>query len=231
MSDGELWSVRLKDGRTIRCTIDQLDMGFDSGHVDAQTLVLAPGSTQWARLGDLAGIDGGAQQAPVSPTPAPVQVSLPPPSQPYSLRPVSADLDLDLPAAHHAAASSKKWMVGAALGAAAVVGVLVFVITSNGSSSAASPPAAAAAAPPPPATTTEVAPATPPPPATTDAPRLSDEQRKKLADLDKQNEARAAAKAAKNRPLSFGSHHSSKPVKSQGFTTGGNKYDPLNVSN
>jgi hypothetical protein len=227
MSDGQLWSVRLADGRTIQCTLDQLDTGFESGHVDAQALVLAPGSTQWARLGDLAGIDA-APPAAASCTPGPVYASVPP-SVPASLRPVSADIDFDVGPAAYPGASSKKWVVGAALGAAAVVGILVFVITSGGSSSA-STTSAAAAAPPPPATTTEAAPTPPPPPATTEAPRLNDDQRKALADLDKQNDRKAAAKA-KNRPLSVGGgHHSSKPIKSQGFTTGGNKYDPLNVS-
>jgi hypothetical protein len=227
MSDGELWSVRLSDGRTIRCTLDQLDAGFESGHVDAQALVLAPGSTQWARLCDLAGIDAAPQ--PASPTPGPVYASVSPPSMPASLRPFSADIDLDVGPAYPGA-SSKKWVVGAALGAVAVVGVLLFVITSGGSSSA-STVSPAAAAPPPPATTTETAaPAPPPPPATTEAARLTDDQRKALADLDKANDRKAAAKA-KNRPLSVGGgHHSSKPIKSQGFTTGGNKYDPLNVS-
>ncbi|HZU83911.1 MAG TPA: hypothetical protein VE987_13380 [Polyangiaceae bacterium] len=72
--NGDHWYVQLADGDVHRVTLDQLDEAFQLGHVNAHTMVLAAGSSRWARLGQLAGIDA------------------PGPATAYSERPVSMDL-------------------------------------------------------------------------------------------------------------------------------------------
>ncbi len=117
MSGGELWYVRLPNGDVHHVTVDQLDTAFEAGHVDADTLVLADGSTQWTRLGEAAGLDDEAPPTPaprampvMSPTPAPVvrtvNVAAPVLRAPVaygayatpagSIRPVAFDLGSDL---------------------------------------------------------------------------------------------------------------------------------------
>jgi hypothetical protein len=75
-----LWYVQLADGDVHRVTLDQLDEGFQAGHIDGETMVLAAGATRWAKLGQLAGIDE------VAPIPAAPRVASParvvPPSVP-----------------------------------------------------------------------------------------------------------------------------------------------------
>jgi hypothetical protein len=68
MSGGELWFVKLPNGDVHHVTVDQLDMAFEAGHIDADTLVLADGSSQWTRLGEAAGLD---EEPPPRAAPAP----------------------------------------------------------------------------------------------------------------------------------------------------------------
>jgi hypothetical protein len=116
MSGGQLWFVKLPNGDVHQVTVDQLDTAFEAGHIDANTLVLAEGSSQWTRLGEAAGLDEEPVRAPAyapapvqaySPTPAPVvrhvsaapQVSRAPVSYATpagSIRPVAMDLGSDL---------------------------------------------------------------------------------------------------------------------------------------
>jgi hypothetical protein len=89
MSAAELWYVRLSNGDVHHVTLDQLDVAFDAGHIDADTLVLEDGSTQWKRLGEAAGLDDDApaeqapqpvwSAAPQSVAPAPVMSPTPGP--------------------------------------------------------------------------------------------------------------------------------------------------------
>ncbi len=74
MSSADLWFVKLANGDVHHVSIDQLDAAFEAGHIDANTLVLPEGSTQWVRLGEAAGLDDAPQPAAPSPTPAPVTV-------------------------------------------------------------------------------------------------------------------------------------------------------------
>jgi hypothetical protein len=144
-SDG-LWYVQLSDGDVHRVTLDQLDEGFQAGHVDANTMVLAAGAAQWAKLGQLAGIDEAppprvAPSEPRPPPPVAMRIDAPPPlrSPPRaqaaapprvrspagtsvlsSYRPVSVDLsELDLEMALPRG-SGKRWFV--AVAAIAMVG-------------------------------------------------------------------------------------------------------------
>ncbi len=74
MSDGELWYVRLSNGDVHHVTLDQLDVAFEAGHIDADTLVLEDGSSQWKRLGEAAGLD---DEAPAAPAPQPAWSAAP----------------------------------------------------------------------------------------------------------------------------------------------------------
>ncbi len=56
-SSGDFWYVKLTDGDVHRVTLDQLDEAFQAGHIDANTMVLAGGSSEWTRLGAIAGMD------------------------------------------------------------------------------------------------------------------------------------------------------------------------------
>ena len=49
MSAGELWFVKLPNGDVHHVTVDQLDMAFEAGHINADTLVLADGSSEWTK--------------------------------------------------------------------------------------------------------------------------------------------------------------------------------------
>jgi hypothetical protein len=258
-----LWYVSRSDGDVEPLTLDELDAAFQAGHVNANTMVLAAGATQWARLGELAGLD----------QPPPPARPVMPYYSPSSLRPVSVDLsEVGYDDTPFKPKKSKKWLFGTvlvagALGAAAFgaqrEGItsarqLVTVVTnvskvaashisafSQTSAPAAAPapaPApqpAAAPAPQPvvaaPVAPVPVAPAPPVAPAAANpltdpaASRLTQEQKEKLAAADKAREVKAKV-AAKSRASAVTFHSSSRPGKVQGFTTNGNKYDPLNAT-
>jgi hypothetical protein len=222
--DHDLWYVKTADGDVDRLSLDQLDEAFNAGRIDENCTVLPAGESNWVRLGTLLGLDQPATPSPVSFAPIP-----------NSMRPVSIDLsdDPDVDMLHK---KSRKG-VGFAI-AAAVLLIPVGILGANrmhlgslGSSSA--DVAAAAVQAPPPVT------AAPPPPAPDPAPpaptttatasadnRFSDDQKAKLAAAYMAHHAKIKAKH--NARASGGGHHSSPKYKSQGFTSGGNKYDPLN---
>jgi hypothetical protein len=222
--DENLWYVKTPDGDVHRVTLDQLDEAFQAGRIDENVMVLAAGSSKWAKLGELAGID----------TPVP-----PPPAMPNSLRPVSMDLSLDLDDDAFKKKPRKGLAIVATLG---IIAVLGGVLASNRMHLGGGTDVAAAAAPPvttppapPPVTAAAPDPAPPPPVATTTAPpadssanKLTDQQKAKLAAADKALETKAKAHR-KTRGVGGGTPHSAK-YKPQGFTTGGNKFDPLNAS-
>jgi hypothetical protein len=164
-----------------------------------------------------------------------------------SLRPVSVDLGhpFGLDEAPFRRSSKKGWAVGA-IATVLVVGAGGFFALKQTSASAASDPApafaAAAMVQPPPTPVAPPAPVTPP---TTPRPEqaammgaspvmdptqrtLSDEQRKKLLESDKKSMAKAKSHAGGGG--GGGTYHAQTKEKSTGFTTSGNKFDPLNSS-
>jgi len=99
--------------------------------------------------------------------------------------------------------------------------------TSAAAAAAPVAPPPVTAAPPPPAPTPAPSPAATTPPADTAAAKLSDEQKARLSAADKALEAKNKAHK-KSRGAAVPA--SNRKYKSQGFTTGGNKFDPLNAS-
>jgi hypothetical protein len=177
----------------------------------------------------------------LSPTPmavaysaAPRAASYAPVRAPNSLRPVSLDVDdFDLNDVPFKARSRKGWVV-------AVVGIAIMGggvgLASQRFHGDAMPvqQAAAAQAPPPvethaPYQTPAPVVATAPPPAGDSPlnPRFSEAQKEQLLKADKKRDDKATAKGHASSSGSSG--HSAK-YKSMGFTTGGNKYDPMNSS-
>jgi hypothetical protein len=226
MSDNDLWYVKTADGDVDRMTLDQLDEAFNGGHIDENVMVLPAGEETWVKLSTLLGLDQPAP-APVALPPTPTAFALPP-----SLRPVSLDLSDDLDGSPFQKKSRKGVVLGGLVGAVALAGVIFAAVHSAGqidsstatASIAAPPPATAAPAPPP------VAPS--PAATTTAAPLpdhgLTDDQKAKLAAADKALQDKVKSKK-KARGAGIASHGGGK-IKSQGFTTGGNKYDPLNAN-
>ncbi|HLK36918.1 MAG TPA: hypothetical protein VKU41_09235 [Polyangiaceae bacterium] len=172
---------------------------------------------------------------------------------PNSLRPVSmdlgdaGDLDLDMPF-HKKSGGGKRWVIGGlavALLAAGGVGAarpdLRAQLLGGGGGST----AAAAVVTPPPAAMPppETSPAPPPPPAAATppvaaapggdsplTPRFTDSTRQKLLDADKQRDQRSKARAAAHPSSGSSPSQGTSRSKSPVFTTGGNKFDPLNSS-
>jgi hypothetical protein len=227
--DENLWYVKTPDGDVHRVTLDQLDEAFQAGRIDENVMVLAAGESKWAKLGDLAGLDS---------TPPPPPAAMPF-AMPSSLRPVSMDLSLDVDENAFKKKSRKGVVIAATLGIVAVFGGILFAnrVHIGGSSGDTTLAAAAPAPPPPPATTAAPPPAPPPPPVTATQPApsatdtastLSDQQKARLAAADKALDAKIKSK--KKTRVSGGGYHSAGKVKSQGFTTGGNKFDPLNAN-
>jgi GYF domain 2 len=253
-----LWYVKLSDGDVAPLTLEGIDEAFQAGSIDRDTMVLAPGSTQWARLAELAGLD----------EPAPRPQTTEPSPLPGSLRPFSVDLGAeDATGSDLKPARGKaKWLFAAALvasvfGAAAfearradpvsvgrVIKTFALVTighTASPSAAAASPPASPSpvtAAPAPENAPVQTAADTAAPGAASPKPTVMMQAAaipyNALTDLS--NRVRPDQVAASQKHEHFAKAHpkvhaasmmvSGSKSKSQGFTTGGNKFDPLNAT-
>ena len=146
----ELWSILLPSGEVRTGTLDQLHEAFDAGCVDASTLVLAPGATEWSTIGALAGLDDEAP-APAPETLRPVAFDAALPSQ-ESLRELPFEADEPEPAPPPQK-SRGRWIVAATAASVAIVAVIGGAQGTKGVAKDDSPKAAAAA---PIATATEI---------------------------------------------------------------------------
>jgi hypothetical protein len=232
----EFWHVQMPDGSVSTMTLDDLDDAFQNDRIHEGTYVLKQGEQKWATLAELLGLDDEPAASVTPPPVAAAPFSYPPPASSapiYSLRPVVSEIDdseLDFGGPQFRSSKKRKAIIA---GSVAGVAIIAIAVAALGSSSDGTPVAAvkpptpvAAAAPPPPPVVATPAPVDTAPPAD----RLTDTQKKALADADKTHATQAAQKAAA-RAASAPVHHNS--YKSDGkpvFHKGGDKHDPLNSS-
>jgi hypothetical protein len=151
-----------------RMTLDQIDEAFNAGRIDENVMCLPADGSRWAKLGELAGLEGSASSgfAPL----------------PSSLRPVSMNASEELDPAFTPRKSRMPLVFGGVVAIIAVVGA-GFVVknsgmlrgsTSTSVATEATPPVTAtqppAPIPPPPAPSPVIATAAPPVDTTTAAP-------------------------------------------------------------
>lgn len=226
-TESEIWRVQLPTGELRAFSLDALDQAFDAGLIHGGTMVLAPGATEWAPLGLVAGLDSPDPEPVQTPSLSPMAIandgqyhaSYPPPA-PLPFADV-ADLSDD-------ALKPKRGRMAfvAAIGVAAIAacGVLaapkVGKILANVHPDKASVNAMQA---PPPAVDVTGDGFKPNTTLTPEQKRLLLEADKKKEEDRKKREEEARAKAAK-RPAR------GKGKSSQPFVNGGDKYDPLNGS-
>jgi len=209
-SDDE-WRVRFATGE-LTMSLDELDVAFEAGRIDVDTMVCAPGSFAFARLGAVAGLDEPA------PSLAPVVASSPRPDLAFDVAFELPDLTPD------ANPFQKRWSKAllAVPAALAAIGIIAFAASASASSEL--PPVAAATELRAPSNApTPVAAPSPPPAAPAPAAVLTDVQKKALAAKDKKAEAHNKAKKAAAAPTKRFAASKTAP-----FSKGGNKHDPLN---
>jgi hypothetical protein len=233
-SANEVWRVIVASGEHAM-TLEALDEAFEAGHVDASTMVCAPGSYEFVRLGEIAGLD--PDDTVRSDLPADVVFERAPqivvveraPESAAGAMSVDVDFTVDAAAFRPSWSNRRRMAVPAVLGMIAllIVGVQVVSSSSDASSSAAGSVARVeVAAPPPVVAPPVVAPVAAPPPVPA-APVLTAPQKKALAAKDKKAEA---ARNAKNARSVKRAGRSSAKKSASPFTKGGNAHDPLNGS-
>jgi hypothetical protein len=251
---GDAFQVMFSAGELRVLSLDELDEAFNAGKVDERTFVLAPGTTEWARLGDLLGIETAPEApAPVAAAPlsyvpqrpAPQAAPLPTvivaaPQAPqvssieggaFSTRPVAFDLDDDLSEQHLRPKRRAPVVVALAMVALGVGGFFAYRTASAPSDAAMTAAAAAAAVPvAPPVTTPTITPTVPVAAPIDDNHRvvLTDDQKRALAAADKAHATKAASQHAAR--AATATHSSGKHSKEKVFHNGGSAYDPLNGS-
>lgn len=204
------WRVRFATGE-LTMTLDELDVAFEAGRIDVDTMVCAPGSSTFARLGTVAGLDDPA------PSLRPVVTAAAPES---AIHPAFDAPDL-MPGANPFERRWNKRLL-AVPAALAAIGIIAFAASASASID---PPAVAAATDlhaaqtPAPA----AAPSPPPPAAPAPAAVLTEDQKKALAAKDKKAEAHSKARKAAAAPTKRFAASKSAP-----FSKGGSKHDPLN---
>ncbi len=256
MGSSDFWYVKLPNGDVHRVTLDQLDEAFRCGHVDRRTEVMGASTERWMTLAEILSDD--EPESPAARPAQPLAYGHVP-QTPYSLRPMSVDFeDVDVDVAPRRRGSGAWWAfaafaIAAAFGGVAAVrpdlrasavarvqaGMRTLSAARTHTVAAASmdpvavTPPPASPAPPPAVAVPVAAPAAATPPSSAPAaagdsalasrfaahanqpkpqPRYTKIQRKPGAP------SRAKTSAAGPKPAS--------PV----FTTGGNKFDPLNSS-
>jgi hypothetical protein len=221
-----IWHVQAPDGKVRTLSLDELDEAFQNGSIDENTLVLPAGAINWARLGDVAGLDEESETPPpVSTVNSVAPIAL-------DLAPIAARLDADLDAPPELR-PRRRGRVVAMLGVPLVLGALgVAAFTKYGGAASTATQAAAAAAAQEVKASAAVLPAAAaaaqgPAPVMLDPGRtpLTEQQKQALAEQDKAREAARANRKAKQPPPAR------RPTKSGNpFVKNGNKYDPLNSS-
>jgi hypothetical protein len=149
-NDG-LWYVKTPDGDVARMTLDQIDEAFNAGRIDENVMCLPADGSRWARLGELAGLEG-SNSSGFAPLPS-------------SLRPVSMNATDEIATPFGRRKSRMPVVFGALVAVIAVVGGGM-ALKNSGVFRSSSPPIVLSSPPAPVTTTAEpVAAPAPPPPA------------------------------------------------------------------
>jgi hypothetical protein len=251
--DGDLWHVQLPSGEVRAMTLDQLDDAFQRGLVNESTYVFQEEANQWARLGEVAGLD--ADEPDWAPSQASAYDYSPPqgyaqfsasgyPSAvgPHSTAPVATDVgDYDLEFETDSIRLGKRrGGAGRWIAVAMVLGGVGFAANKMGGISALV--AAAGAPPPTPVVAAEIKPVVAPPPVAVEPPppaeaakvakddtRFNDDQKKALLEADKAR-AEKARQIVQHRREAAPVRKSPRPSGPPVFHKGGNPHDPLNSS-
>jgi hypothetical protein len=203
----DTWHVKLANGETRALSLDELDAGFHEGWITGRTMVLAAGSSRWAPLGEVAGLDE---------TPAPV-ASSPNSIAPFALDSFDVDVSMDSSSGADVATFRPRRgrTVLTVMTALAVIGGLGYAgflgrpavqraLASHGHTSSVSADAKATPPTPPPPAPILASPPSPAPANTVptmgaaslpDAPPLTDAEKRAAAEAEK----KAAAEAKKAR--------------------------------
>lgn len=230
-TNDELWRVQLASGEMRIMTIDALDEAFQAGMIDASTKVLAPGADTWAALGDVAGLEADAPDTAEPkdgvPSLSPMAADIPSSRAAIeaidlsaydpSLRRLPADFEID-----ENALKANKGRVGAMIGVGVVacVGLLFLGAKFAGNlegTAASNAMRASAVAPPAAVDVMDIE---------TRARQLTEDQKRRLLEADKNREARKKSRPT-GAPQQGGT---ARPAGEKGapFVNGGDKYDPLN---
>jgi hypothetical protein len=225
-SQADIWRVQLATGGSRTMTLDELDEAFQNGDIDEGTPVLPPGSTNWVRLADAAGLD--APSAEPAPSLAPVAVSAAP-LPPDTTRNVQSSTDVapeippppvDLSTLDDNAFKSNKGKRFAMIGgiAAVILGLGAFgAIKLGAAASTVGPsPLLKGYANAPQAAEELPAPAFKPA-------ALTEDQKRKLQEADKARKAKQPVNTGGAQPNGASHQKGSAP-----FVNSGDKYDPLN---
>jgi hypothetical protein len=205
-------------------SLEALDDAFQGGTIDEGTLVLAPGSTKWARLGDAAGLSAPAVDAAAASV-APLAMNVGVASHSHSALSMDDSFgDLD-----DAQPSWKPKRGRRAVAIAAAVGLLGAIVAGRLAPATSAPSqsdelaraAAAQAAAPLPIEDESAA---------ARSSLLSEEQRLRLLEADKARDAAREAARKKDHPVVTGRPAGAQNKGATPFVSGGSKYDPLNGS-
>ncbi len=230
-----VWHVEMGNGQVRSMTLDELDAVFQDGLITADTRIREEGADEWTTLGVVAGLDDDPTDVHAMPAPtvqqpnslSPMAISapsVPPQPQMIDLAALAAEDDEELAFRP----KKKTGLVLGAIGGVALVAALGIVGMTQLKKLEAKTINA---------NTTNALAVQPPAPAVVEIPkaddrRLTDEQKRALAEIDKKHQTeidkknadRAADRAARQ-PIQRG-----KPAgkSSDPFVKSGNKYDPLN---
>jgi hypothetical protein len=209
----EIWLVQLQNGAVRAMSLDELDAAFQDGSIDEDTFVRREGASKWIRLRE----ELGAQEPVQPPPPQQQRVQVYEPLQ--SIRPVVSELDADEVDFAPKKSRGKVIAIGSIVAVAACA-LAVFGATKIGASAQSTSVGAAVvnAAPPPPVVVAQ--------PEVPQAPVLSVDQKKALADKDTQlTQKLDQKKQARQKYVPPVRGKTSPPP----FHKGGNEHDPLNA--
>ena len=192
------WYAKLSNGDVEAMTLDELDVAYENGVIDANTPVLGPEATEWASLGELACLGESAMTLSPTTHDGNASIPLPPPIR---------------------SRSKRKWVAPIAFAAVAATAFAAagFEAQQAGAFSRRHAPAEEVSLPPRPPVTSTGAPSATLPVELAPHPVAPEAEKRRKRETKGGNSARSTETTV---PSSG---------QAQVFTSGGNRYDPLNT--